>query len=238
MKQISYSYHYAQYDLDYENNSYHYEMVIREIEEHLQKEDQILDVGCTNGKLVYSLNKLDYKNVLGIDLNMSHDLVKIGIKKGLNLKVVKSLNLFLNNNKNKFKVIFLIDVLEHIPINGQIELLELIRESLKQNGILIIQVPNANSIISSRMRYIDWTHKLSFTEDSLSFLLKQSKFQETIFKEIRNFHKEPNFFKKIIVNFTKSILRKFYKVLLYSELDRKSIKKINLSPNLFSISKK
>ena len=238
MKQIKYSDHYLNYGQDYKANFSHYEMIVNQLNGSINKDDKILDIGCTTGKLVYSLNKLGYKNVLGVDFEISRDLVDIGIKEKLNLITVESINKFLKKNDQTFDVIFLLDVLEHIPINDQIEFLSQIRRSLNEKGFLIIQVPNANSIISNRIRYIDWTHKISFTEDSLNFILKQSNFQKILIKEIRYHYQENNLLKKIIVNFIKRIIRSFYKILLYSELDRSTIKNINLSPNLFCIAKK
>ena len=39
-------------------------------------------------------------------------------------------------------------------------------------------VPNANSALASRWRYVCWTHCTSFTEHSLDFLLYNSGFRE------------------------------------------------------------
>ena len=67
-------------------------------------------------------------------------------------------------------------MLEHVPVAAQIELLRTIRGALRPGGRLILTVPNANSPLASRWRYIDFTHHVSFTEHSLSFVLRNASF--------------------------------------------------------------
>ena len=110
--------------------------------------------------------------------------------------------------------------------------------ALKKNGKLIIQVPNAESIVSSKLRYIDFTHEISYTEDSLKFLLKSSGFNKFSFFESRYNYKFNNFFKKSIVLFIKSMVRFFYKILLYSELSYSEIKNLKLGPNFIVVANK
>ena len=235
MRTIDYSIHYNEYENEYEKSTFHFEKIF---EKHLNGSTlnvEILDIGCANGKSVYSLNKLGYKNVLGIDIPMSNKLVETGLKNNLNLKVVVSLNNFLESNPNKYDFILLFDVLEHINKNEQIEILSKIFNSLKENGKLIIQVPNAESIVSSKLRYIDFTHEISYTEDSLKFLLKSSGFNKFSFFESRYNFKYNNFLKKSITMFIKIIVRFFYKILLYSELSVGEIKNLKLSPNIIIV---
>jgi 2-polyprenyl-3-methyl-5-hydroxy-6-metoxy-1,4-benzoquinol methylase len=235
MKTIDYSVHYNQYEQDYEKTTYHYEELFETHLKGLNINSEILDIGCTNGKSVYSLNKLGFINVLGIDIPISKKLLEIGIANNLNLKLVDSLISFLETNYDKFHVILLFDVLEHIDKHEQIELLTKIYKALKTDGKLIIQVPNAESIVSSKMRYIDFTHTISYTEDSLKFLLNSSGFKKFKFFEARYNFRFKNLFKKLFTLSIKTSLRFCFKILLYSELSFSEIKKIKLSPNIITV---
>ena len=50
--------------------------------------------------------------------------------------------------------------------------------ALADGGRLICTVPNANSSLAPRWRYIDWTHTSSFTEHSLDLLLYSAGLRE------------------------------------------------------------
>jgi 2-polyprenyl-3-methyl-5-hydroxy-6-metoxy-1,4-benzoquinol methylase len=65
-------------------------------------------------------------------------------------------------------------VLEHVPKCHQRSLLVAISKAMNPNGTLFLTVPNADSSIASRWRYIDWTHEMSFTEASLAHLVRTS----------------------------------------------------------------
>ena len=55
--------------------------------------------------------------------------------------------------------------------------LELIHSVLKANGWFILGTPNASTLFSGRGRYIDFTHEIGFTPDSLSGILHVSNFK-------------------------------------------------------------
>jgi 2-polyprenyl-3-methyl-5-hydroxy-6-metoxy-1,4-benzoquinol methylase len=135
---------------------------------------KILDVGCGMGFFLWFLQQKGFKNIFGIDA----DEGQILNAKKLNLPAlhVDNLQSFIDKPE-KFDLIFLIDVLEHIPQVAQIEVLAALKEKLNPEGRLILTVPNANSSIASRWRYIDWTHVTSFTESSLSHAILSAGFK-------------------------------------------------------------
>src|SRR5262249_20951783 len=97
-------------------------------------------------------------------------------KAHLSVEVVPDTAAWLKSHREEFDLVLLLDVLEHIPIADQIQLLNAIRMSLKDGGQVCVQVPNDNAIMASRWRYIDFTHRSSFTEHSLYFVLANAGF--------------------------------------------------------------
>jgi SAM-dependent methyltransferase len=147
----------------------------------------ILEIGCGKGYALEALENLGYSNVEGIEIDESQ--FESCLSKGLNVHLVDDTIDYLGKIENKFSLVILFDVLEHIPVNEQFKFCTKIVNSLTEVGILVCTVPNANSSIAMRWRYNDFTHHSSFTEHSLDFLLFNSGFQKIDIKEIEFFKK-------------------------------------------------
>lgn len=102
---------------------------------------RILDIGCGNG--VYSIEMAKYaSSVIGIDINPD------AIRQALSNKEsqhVDNINFYCSDvgefeHKEKFDIITMIEVLEHIPDDK--EMLLYLRRFLKDDGELILFVPN------------------------------------------------------------------------------------------------
>ena len=127
---------------------------------------------------------------------------------------LRGLKVDLNNPQTlneKFDVIFASHILEHVenPIN----LLRFCNKSLKENGIIILSLPNEESLIHYLYPYFtnDGNHLYAFTEDNIKELLQYTNFEvEDFFYEYntaltKKLHLDPmlkivnylpNFFKK------------------------------------------
>ncbi len=147
------------------------------------KNIKILDIGCGNGKYLKVLKKYGYNSIFGIDI--SEEQIKIAKQSNLNVQCSDALE-FLKNNTKKYDVIFLIDVLEHIELEKTFELIDLIYNSLENEGSFFIQVPNAIAPLSP-LRYADITHKRAYTTYSLRQTLKFSGFKYLKFYELAPF---------------------------------------------------
>jgi 2-polyprenyl-3-methyl-5-hydroxy-6-metoxy-1,4-benzoquinol methylase len=79
---------------------------------------------------------------------------------------------YLEGNKSKFDVIIIKAVLEHIPKDKVGELIQLMYESLTNEGVLIIDVPNMDWLFASHERYMDFTHEVGFTKESIEQVLR------------------------------------------------------------------
>jgi 2-polyprenyl-3-methyl-5-hydroxy-6-metoxy-1,4-benzoquinol methylase len=134
------------------------------------KNAEILDFGCGTGEFLYFLRKEGYENILGID--NSEECINFCRDKGF--KVVKGDGVkFLAESRESYACIIMNDIIEHFKKEEILNVLALVRKRLNKNGILIIKTLNmANFLTGPRGRYMDFSHEIGFTEESLSQVLE------------------------------------------------------------------
>jgi SAM-dependent methyltransferase len=138
----------------------------------VERTGRALDIGCGFGYAMLALGDLGFAPVEGVEA--SEQQAARARKYGLSVAITADTISWLSGWPDTFAVVLLLDVLEHFPNEQQIPLLAAIHRSLIPGGRLIVRTPNANSIVASRWRYIDFTHHTSFTEHSLSFALRNA----------------------------------------------------------------
>jgi 2-polyprenyl-3-methyl-5-hydroxy-6-metoxy-1,4-benzoquinol methylase len=132
---------------------------------------RVLEIGCGMGRVLLMLREQGYENLTGVDIDES----QAGTAKKEGLRVYQTdANDFLRDGSEKFDAVYCFDVLEHIEKEDQLPLLKLINSRLADGGFVVIRVPNALSPTSMYFRYIDFTHCISYTTYSLSFLLRNA----------------------------------------------------------------
>jgi SAM-dependent methyltransferase len=189
-----YTVHYKKWhdgsDADYDNAAAFYGRVLAEPLSGLGTGVRILDVGCGTGLLVNALLKRGYEHVVGVDTSEAQ--IACAIQRGLPCRHVGENWLFAEGieRPGTYDAVFLLDVLEHVPIHQQLAFVRAITTLLSDDSILVVTVPNANSAISARMRYIDWTHTTAFTEHSLDYVLLNAGFA-TVQHLSYEFHARP-----------------------------------------------
>ena len=203
---------------------------------------RLLEIGCGAGFCLLALRDNGYTNYLGIDI----DKTQIEIAKRLGaeaLHVPASEQPAFFSDKNEFyDCVIAFDVLEHIPVSEQLNLLEKIRSCLKPGGKFICQVPNALSPIASFQRYVDWTHTSAFTPDSIEFLFRSAGLVPQSFRS--SFDPEPRRSKltSILVYLLKHSLRFFvrtcWRLVLISELGLRRGVSTDITPNFICVATK
>ena len=133
---------------------------------------EILEIACNKGYLLAALHSLEFKKLFGVDLS------PLDVEKAK--QIVPSAKIsygdafdYLYENVEKFDVIILKAALEHIKKEQVIPLLDGIKSSLKPAGMVIIDVPNMDWLLAQHERYMDFTHEVGFTRESLAQVMRQ-----------------------------------------------------------------
>ncbi|WP_435235572.1 class I SAM-dependent methyltransferase [Psychromonas sp. PT13] len=149
------------------------------------KDDAVLDIGVGRGEMLSCYAEWGYKNYLGIDISPS--TIKFCKSLGLNCELVEDSGLYLKKHQDKYKLITLIDVLEHIPREFVVEFLKCVRNALADDGVFIIQVPNLQAPDGQLHMYNDITHVAGYIEHSLAQVLITAGFEKFYFQGFEEF---------------------------------------------------
>ena len=139
------------------------------------REGRTVDCGSGAGKFLYFLKRHGFVKSYGVDMSpklitFQKDRLGVHSVQGDAIKHLK-------NAKPGFELISANDFLEHLLKEEIIEFLSLASEKLSLTGRLFIQTPNACNMFASRNRYTDFSHEVSFTENSLRTVLRVCGFQ-------------------------------------------------------------
>lgn len=135
----------------------------------------LLNIGCGNSNFLKLVEKIGYK-VLAIDFNKdSIEFTKkvLGIKEAYNMDVFDFIKSY---NGTKFDVIIFFEVLEHLesPVN----FIQSLKKILKQNGYIVLSVPNRNRLKPQKDKWDYPPHHLTrWNLKSLNFFLIHNGFK-------------------------------------------------------------
>jgi 2-polyprenyl-3-methyl-5-hydroxy-6-metoxy-1,4-benzoquinol methylase len=135
--------------------------------------NEILDMGCGDGRLIYSLQRLGYSNVSGVDISQSQLDLASQVSSALDNQDVLE---FLQQTDRMFDLIVAFDLIEHLEKIDLLEFLAACRRVLKPGGRIVFQTPNAASPFFGSVRYGDLTHELAVTPVLLGQLMARAEF--------------------------------------------------------------
>ena len=146
---------------------------------------EILDIGCAAGFFLVLLRELGFQKISGFDI--SHDFVEQARSKGLNCDVADVLDEKKKTITQKYDVVLLMDLLEHLT--NPAKALEIVRRRvLRQSGILFITIPTYDSLAEKYARMIlkktklqqarehDPTHVQAFSQRGFHNILDETGF--------------------------------------------------------------
>lgn len=183
------------------------------------KNARILEVGPGFGELMdHLIDERNFNYYTAVDID--EDIVDYCNSRHHNrVKHITSLQKYFEESPSeKYDVILMFHVLEHIPKESASEIMSVLWGALSEGGILVIEVPNiANPVVGLYMFYSDYTHVNPFTSTSLSYLIKQSGFSNVMI--VRPYVPPINvfrFFQRILQLMVELFFRIIYKIYLPS----------------------
>ncbi|MFN5663702.1 MAG: class I SAM-dependent methyltransferase [Bacteroidota bacterium] len=146
----------------------------------LNKEASILDIGCGFGQMLFALKKQGYTSLNGLELLPE---AAAYCKEQLNLSVEqgRDIELYASRHHDRFDLIIMSHVLEHLTKESIIDVLKSISQMLRTDGVLVLMVPNGQSPNHSYWMWEDFTHHTLFTAGSLLYVLKSAGFSKIEF---------------------------------------------------------
>lgn len=145
------------------------------LNEYLGEGQNVLDIGCGFGTLLYIMKKEKKANVFGVELG---NLDIKAAKEFYGLDVFRgSLETFAAKEENwgKFNIVIMHHTLEHLP--EPVASLEQIKKLLKPEGILYIGVPNLMNIKKRPEIFFQRAHPFSYSPHSLKLMLAKAGFE-------------------------------------------------------------
>jgi 2-polyprenyl-3-methyl-5-hydroxy-6-metoxy-1,4-benzoquinol methylase len=136
----------------------------------LRRDATIIDVGCGPGSLLGWLAARGFTNISGVDMSPG-DVRFANEHLGEGTVVLEDAVTHLSARPGAFDVAFMKAVLEHIPKDRALDVLGAVAVGLRPGGFAVIEVPNMDWLLAGHERYMDMTHEIGFTRESLASLL-------------------------------------------------------------------
>lgn len=138
--------------------------------------ERILDIGCGRGEWLKLLRDENFQ-AIGVDSNTT--MVETCKNEGLQAQVGDALTFLRAQPAESLGCVTGFHIVEHLPFNTLIRLIDEILRVLKPGGMTILETPNPeNVIVGSCNFYIDPTHKNPLPPPTLAFFLEQRGFQK------------------------------------------------------------
>lgn len=141
---------------------------------NIKESDEILELGCAKGYLLYEFFKLGYYNVSGVDVSEYAILsAKEELKNKLKIGSVTEMDALLEKNK-KYEFIFSKEMLPHLSSEELNNFFEYLPKIINSKSSLYFEIQTAkDSKGLESIRAYDPTHKSLMTPDAWKELLSE-----------------------------------------------------------------
>ena len=158
------------------------ENYLSQIRQYDPSSSPVLDVGCSGGYLVEALAELGWADLTGVDLS-PRDIEVAALRVPAATFVHAPADEYLQTNPLKFDVVICRAVLEHTPKAEVIPLVSALAGALRPRGVAVVDVPNMDWLFAGHERYMDFTHEVGFTRESLLQVM-ESTFRDVVIKTV------------------------------------------------------
>lgn len=149
----------------------HYARNYRRLLPPAAERPRILEIGAGRGFMLAALRGAGYGELMGVDLSPD-DVAHARERLGLPGVVEGDGRAYLRAHPGAFDVVLAKAVLEHVRKEEVLPFLDDVRAALAPGGRAILEVPNMDWILAGHERFMDFTHEVGFTRESLGQVLR------------------------------------------------------------------
>lgn len=132
------------------------------------------------GRFLHYLHERGFHNVQGVDISPQ----QVSLARQVTDRVVQADCVsHLQAHADCYTTIIALDVIEHLGKDEILGFLDAAWTALVPGGRLVLQTPNASSPWGAQYRYMDFTHEIAFTPNSLGRLLRLAGFDSVDARE-------------------------------------------------------
>ena len=155
-----------------------------------QKTDAaILDVGFGRGWFLAACLKLGYRNLSGAEFGIAHkQYIRSWSDPPIELhEIQEDIGSFLSGKEEKYDLIHLSHVIEHIPKYSLLWVVDAIYRALKPGGTVLLRTPNMEGPCAHSTFYVTLAHEYGFSGANLQSLLDICGFDDIRLHRMRLF---------------------------------------------------
>jgi SAM-dependent methyltransferase len=145
----------------------------------------VLDVGCGRGEF---LSLLEAAGIASQGIDLDSEMVAFCKGEGLEAEEAEAVSYLEGVADRSLGGIFAAQVVEHLPPQAIVRLLELAATKLAPGGVLVLETVNPLSFVALRHYFADLTHRQPLVPETLELLARQAGFAHV---EIRFLNEPP-----------------------------------------------
>jgi 2-polyprenyl-3-methyl-5-hydroxy-6-metoxy-1,4-benzoquinol methylase len=137
----------------------------------------VLDFGCGRGEFIELMHRRGAKDTWGIEIDPV--LAASARENGLDVRAGDGIEILASQPDESLGAVVLLQVIEHLTIQQQLDVVALAYEKLKPSGRIIVETVNPQSLYNyAHAFFIDPTHTRPVHPAYLAFVFEQAGFSE------------------------------------------------------------
>jgi O-antigen chain-terminating methyltransferase len=136
---------------------------------------KILDIGCGRGEW---LNLLKENKIQAEGVDLDDGMLEVARIQNLIVSKEDALEKLRNAENNEYTAITGFHIIEHLPFEYLLDVINECYRVVKPGGIIIFETPNPEHlIVATRTFYLDWTHMKPIPPELLKFIYEYFNFK-------------------------------------------------------------
>ena len=138
--------------------------------EDAPRDARVLELGGGPGQLLAWLRFKGFTDLTGVDASPG-DVAHANTILGDGVVIEDDGFAYSSRHRAEYDIVVMKALLEHVPKDALLSSLEAAAGAVSPEGRLIVEVPNMDWLLAQHERYLDLTHEVGFTRQSLTSLL-------------------------------------------------------------------